>query len=144
MKKEEHKLTLTLRIDWSDLDMYEHVNNISIMRYFQSARVQFWERGGWVQSYQDTKIGHILVSTKCDFKKALFYPGNVEIVTCVNFIKNSSFGLQHQLFDGQGQLCAESQDVGVCYDFNKERAMPIPQELRKLMKEYVSPLIEMI
>ena len=136
MTHTETGLSLTLRIDWSDLDTYEHVNNISIMRYLQSARVQFWEKGGWVTSYNDSKIGHILVSTKCDFKKALFYPGTVRIRTQVAFVKNSSFGLHHQLFDAQGNLCAESHDVAVCYDFNTEQSIRIPEELRALMEPY--------
>ena len=130
------RLSLTLRIDWRDLDTYEHVNNISIMRYLQSARVQFWEKGGWVTSYNNFKIGHILVSTKCDFKKALFYPGTVMIKTHVAFVKNSSFGLHHQLFDAQDNLCAESHDVAVCYDFNTEQSIRIPEELRALMEPY--------
>lgn len=128
-------LSLTLRIDWSDLDTYEHVNNLSIMRFLQSARVQFWEKAGWVQSYKEHKIGHILVSTKCDFIKALFYPGLVTIQTKIEFVKNSSFGLHHQLFNQTGECCAESHDIAVCYDFEKEIAIRIPDVLRLQMKE---------
>ncbi len=129
-------LSLTLRIDWSDLDTYEHVNNISIMRYLQSARVQFWEKTGWVDSYKKHRIGHILVSTKCDFRKELFYPGTVVIETAVSFMKNSSFGIHHQLFDEQNQVCAESNDVALCYDFNVKKSIRITKELREVMELY--------
>ena len=29
---------LTLRIDWSELDLLGHVNNVAISRYFQAGR----------------------------------------------------------------------------------------------------------
>lgn len=37
----DYKLEIKLRIDWSDLDGYGHVNNVSIIKYLQSARVNF-------------------------------------------------------------------------------------------------------
>ena len=46
MEISEFKLSLELRIDWSDLDMYKHVNNLTFMRFMQSGRVKFWETTG--------------------------------------------------------------------------------------------------
>ena len=31
----------TSRIDWSDLDLLGHVNNIAFSRFFQAARVEY-------------------------------------------------------------------------------------------------------
>ncbi|MGA8853634.1 MAG: acyl-CoA thioesterase [Christiangramia sp.] len=91
----DYKLSLDLRIDWSDLDMYEHVNNVSYMRYLQSGRVNFWEASGIHDFYRNSNQGTMLVSTKCDFKKSLHYPGNAIIKTKLDFIGNTSFGLKH-------------------------------------------------
>ena len=41
-----HPLRLSLRIDWSELDAYGHVNNVMIMKYMQAARVHYWEELG--------------------------------------------------------------------------------------------------
>ncbi len=136
MQDSDFKLTLTLRIDWSEMDTYMHVNNVNFMKYMQSARVQFWDVTGLAKLYEETKKGPMLVSTKCDFKHPLFFPGNVTIKTKVEFIKNSSFGLYHQLYNDEGVLCAEGHDVAVCFDFNIDKTFKITDELREIMKKY--------
>ncbi len=136
MQDSDFKLSLTLRIDWSEMDTYMHVNNVNFMKYMQSARVQFWDVTGLARQYEETKKGPMLVSTKCDFKNPLFFPGNVIIKTTVAFIKNSSFGLYHKLYNDDGVLCAEGHDVAVCFDFNIDKTFKITDELRQIMEKY--------
>ncbi len=136
MQDSDFKLSLTLRIDWSEMDTYQHVNNVNFMKYMQSARVQFWEVSGLAQLYSETKKGPMLVSTKCDFKNPLFFPGDVIIKTKVEFIKNSSFGLYHKLYNDKGVLCAEGHDVAVCFDFNTDKTFQITEKLRQTMSKY--------
>ncbi|HZH69486.1 MAG TPA: thioesterase family protein [Flavobacteriaceae bacterium] len=129
-------LEISLRIDWSDLDYYAHVNNVSIARYLQSARVNFWELSGLAESYQEFQKGPMLVGTKSDFKNALTYPGVVRIVSRIIKIGNSSFSIAHQLYDSHNILCVESVDTAVCYDFKHHHTIPIPETIRKVMERY--------
>lgn len=132
----DYKLSLELRIDWSDLDTYKHVNNVMFMKYQQSGRVNFWEVSGLYELQEKTNKGPMLVSTHCDFRKPLFYPGKAIVKTKVAFIKNSSFGLDHVILNEKGELCAEGRDVAVCYDFNLNETFRIPEELREVMQRY--------
>lgn len=127
----DFKLSLEIRIDWSDLDMYEHVNNVSYMRYLQSGRVNFWEASGIHEFYRNSSQGTMLVSTKCDFKKSLYYPGNAIIKTKLDFIGNTSFGLKHIILNEKYEICAEGNDVVVCFDFGKNKTFPVPDWLRE-------------
>jgi len=136
MPDSDFKLSLELRIDWSEMDTYQHVNNVNFMKYMQSARVQFWEVTGLAKLYADTKKGPMLVSTKCDFKHPLFFPGNVFIKTKVAFIKNSSFGLYHELYNDDKILCAVGHDVAVYFDFNINKTVTIYDQLRGVMSQY--------
>lgn len=126
----EHPTTLQLRIDWSELDLFGHVNNISFFKYIQAARVNYWEQIGLNKSYKETNIGPMLASCKCDFKSPLFFPGTVTIHSRVDFIKNTSFGISHQLFDQNGQLVAEALDIIVLFDFNQNIKQEIAADLR--------------
>jgi|TARA_R100000789_G_scaffold71155_1_gene66920 acyl-CoA thioester hydrolase len=136
MEAETYNLELQLRIDWSDLDMYKHVNNISFMRYMQSGRVNFWEASGIYEMYENSNMGTMLVSTHCDFKKSLYYPGKAIVKTKLDFIKNSSFGLKHLILDEANEICAEGKDVVVCYDFEKDKTFRIPEDLREKLSEF--------
>lgn len=132
----DFKLSLEIRIDWSDLDMYEHVNNVSYMRYLQSGRVNFWEASGIHEFYRTSNQGTMLVSTKCDFKEPLFYPGNAIVKTKLNFIGNKSFGLKHIILNEQDEICAEGDDVVVCFDFDKKETFAVPDWMRNNFSEF--------
>lgn len=138
MDANDFPLEIELRIDWSDLDVYEHVNNVNIIRYLQSARVNIWEKSGLYKSYKETNRGPMLVSSKVDFKKSLFYPGTITIKSRVGYIKNSSFSLEHRIINAQGEICIEARDVAVCFDFNTEKTYKIPDNLRTLFESYSS------
>ena len=88
---DKKNITLTLRIDWSELDLFGHVNNVAFMKYVQAARVNYWEQIGLYKLYSDNKHGPMLASTHCEFKKPLFYPGEVIIHSQMEFIKNIMF-----------------------------------------------------
>ncbi|HKJ48595.1 MAG TPA: thioesterase family protein [Christiangramia sp.] len=132
----DYKLSLELRIDWGDLDMYEHVNNVSYMRYLQSGRVNFWEASGIHEFYRDSNQGTMLVSTKCDFKRSLHYPGYAIIKTKLDFIGNKSFGLKHLILNEKGEVCAEGTDIVVCFDFDKNETFPVPDWMRNKISEF--------
>lgn len=122
---------LTLRIDWSEIDNFGHVNNLAILKYVQAARVNYLEVVGLMQSQAEAKIGPILASTGCQFRKPLFYPGEVTVYSKVDYIKNTSFRFQHLIYNDQNEIAAEAQDIIVLYDFEKRIKISIPVELRE-------------
>lgn len=124
---------LELRIDWADLDLFGHVNNVAFFRYVQAARVHYWEQIGLYQSFLVTRQGPILAASGCQFKKPLKYPGTVIIKTEVQFAKDSSFGLKHELYSNN-ELCATAEDVMVMFDFIKDEKLSIPSVFREKMK----------
>lgn len=123
-------VALRLRIDWSEMDLFGHVNNVAFMKYVQAARVNYWELIGLSKMHEREKKGPMLASTSCAFLKPLFYPGQVEIRTSLEFMKTTSFGLRHWLLNEKEELAAEAHDVVVMYDFNAQSKMEIPNEIR--------------
>lgn len=125
---------LPLRIDWSEMDLFGHVNNVSFMKYVQAARVNYWEQIGLYSHFAATNIGPMLASTACQFKKPLFYPGNIMVQSRMAFIKTSSFGIHHQILDSDGAIAATAEDVMVLYDFTKNEKVTFPDTLRKTVE----------
>ncbi|GIV28450.1 MAG: hypothetical protein KatS3mg027_2264 [Bacteroidia bacterium] len=54
---ENFNIALKLRIDWSELDYFGHVNNVSFFKYIQAGRVNYWEKIGLIEYYKQHKIG---------------------------------------------------------------------------------------
>lgn len=131
MEREHFPVQLRLRIDWSELDYFGHVNNVSFFKYIQSARVNFWDQIGLTHFHRTQNKGPMLASCNCTFKKPLFYPGKVVVNSRLEFIKNTSFGFSHRLFDEKDELVATASDIMVMYDFNSNNKIPIPDWMRE-------------
>lgn len=135
MTEKEFHTKLELRIDWSELDYLGHVNNVSFFKYIQASRVNYWEKIGLTKSFLEKKIGPLLASCKCDFKKPLFYPGQLSIYARIDFIKNTSFSICHKLVNDKDEIVAEAQDIVVLFDFNKNEKVIFPDDLKEKIEE---------
>lgn len=130
MKPENVGSNLKIRIDWSELDYFGHVNNVMFFKYIQASRVNYWQLIGLRQHHLEEKQGPMLASCQCDFKKPLFFPGEVEVFCRTVALGNSSFSFEHQLFNHKNELCAVARDVMVMFDFQENRKMAVPLWLR--------------
>lgn len=126
---------LQLRIDWSEMDLFGHVNNVMYFKYIQASRVNYWEISGLVKHFKEDRIGPILANTTCKFMRPLHYPGNITIQAEVEFMKNTSFGIHHQILNEAGELAAEAHDVIVYYDFNTNEKANIPDSFRQAVTQ---------
>ena len=123
------------RIDWSDLDLLGHVNNIAFSRFFQAARVEYCGRVG-LEVYQGMTTGPILAASRVQFIAQLFFPGNVRILTRCKKAGATSITLEHALYDDRGTLCAFAEDVVVRFDFAAETKIPLGDEIRGRIGSY--------
>lgn len=127
----DYSTSIKLRIDWSETDSLGHINNLAIMRYAQTARVNYLERVGLMEKGSIAVAVPVLASTSCQFKRQLFYPGNVVVHSKVNHMKNTSFHMKHLILDDAGEVAAEVSDVLVMFDFRKNAKSPLPAHFRE-------------
>lgn len=128
---EDFPVSLEHRIDWSELDLFGHVNNVEFFKYLQSGRVNYWMKMGLFVDHEKTGTGPLLATAKCDFRLPLFFPGSIQICTRLAFMRNKSFGFHHYIFDPKGKVSAVGEDVVVMFDFRKNESIPIPENYRQ-------------
>jgi acyl-CoA thioester hydrolase len=126
----DYKTKLVLRIDWADLDLFGHVNNVAFFRYIQAARVNYCDQIG-LSSLNETPLSFMVASTQCHFKKPLRYPGDLTVYTKIAWIKNTSMQLDHLLLNPLGEVVAEGIDVLVVYDHKTGIKAGFTEALRK-------------
>ncbi|MBA2612594.1 MAG: acyl-CoA thioesterase [Bacteroidetes bacterium] len=125
---------IILKIDWSELDLFGHVNNVAFFKYIQAARVNYCESIGLTSINEKNKLSFIVVSTNCTFKIPLQYPGSVKIYSKTEWIKNSSFQLAHLIVDDKENVVAESLDTVVVFDYDKKSKVNMSNELKKTIE----------
>ena len=128
---------LTLPIIWGSMDAYNHVNNTTHIRWFESSRIRYIEEAGLREVLDGTDLGPILASVSCNYKRQLHYPGDVTIGTKVDELGRSSLKLSHIVSnDETKEVAATGESVVVVFDFVKQRPARIPHEIRELISKF--------
>ncbi|MBP9147098.1 MAG: acyl-CoA thioesterase, partial [Thermoanaerobaculia bacterium] len=77
-------VALEVALAWGEMDAFGHVNNAVYFRWFESARMSYFERLGWPALQQETGVGPILHSTQARFRAPLTWPDRVTVTTRVS------------------------------------------------------------
>lgn len=128
---EYKKSEINIRIDWSEMDLFGHVNNVAYFKYVQAARVNYCESIG-INTYNPTiKQSFEVAASNCEFKKPLYYPEEICIISTIEWIKNSSFKLVHNVYNSKKELVATAEDIIVLFDYSLDTKILISDEIRK-------------
>jgi len=65
----------------------------------------------------------------------------VEIRTLISKIGNSSFTVGHEAWQ-EGELKVRGQAVLVYYDFKLQKALPLPDSIRDILKTHMFPTMD--
>jgi len=129
-----YPVIVRIPVQWGDMDAYGHVNNTVFFRYFESARVDYLVRCGFVDAYDNEKIGAILHSTSCRFRKPLFYPDTALVGARASEVQDDRFTLEYKLIsDSQRALAAEGSSVVVSLNYVTRKIVSIPGRVRELI-----------
>lgn len=134
-----YPVVIRIPVQWGELDAYGHVSNVVFFRYFESARVRYLERCGFHQSYDRDKVGDILHSTSCRFRRPLFYPDTALVGARVVELGEDRFTMSYGLVsEAQGALAAEGTSVVVSFDYVRREPVRIPDDVRAAIESLES------
>lgn len=117
---------------WGDMDAMGHVNNTVYFRYMEQARIAWFDalvpdKEAW------SALGIVIVSTSCNFRKPLTYPGTVEVKLSVGAPGGSSVPTFYELNVGE-ELYADGVAVVVFVDMQSQKPVRIPERIRSLLQ----------
>jgi len=81
---------VTLPVQWGDMDAFDHVNNAMYFRYFETARLAYFDALKLLKTMQQDQIGPILAETSCRFRRPLTYPDTIRVGAAV--VEQQSYG----------------------------------------------------
>jgi acyl-CoA thioester hydrolase len=129
-------VVITVPVQWGDQDAFGHVNNTVYVRWLESARIAYGERVGLARLMAADRIGPILASISCDYRRQLTYPDTVHVGARVSRIGRSSMTMDHLIVSETGRaVAAESSSVLVVFDYKAGKSHPVPDEIRRAIGE---------
>lgn len=120
---------------FSDVDSFMHVNNIWQQSYFDMGKTDFYTKVLGITGVFD-KLRIITASTHTDYFGQVRLTDDIVVVTDVSRLGNKSMTLHQRIMCGERCL-TESSSVMVAFDFEAQQTVPMPDEWRVKLEEYL-------
>lgn len=118
---------------FSDLDPFQHVNNVAQQMYFDTGKMDYYAR----VLGTDVLTGNlrtVTVSTATSYMEQIRLPDEVRVATRCERVGTKSMTLLQHLLVGD-RVCSESRSVLVVFDFACQRSEPVPAAWRQRLLE---------
>lgn len=125
-------VVIELPIQWGEMDAYGHVNNTVFFRFFESARIAFLDRCGFLAAHGELEVGAILHSTACRFRRPLFYPDTISVGARASEVLTDRFIMEYKIVShSQDEVVAEGTGTVVSFDYNTRSKTDLPEMVRE-------------
>lgn len=132
----KHKTQIQIR--FKDVDAMGHVNNANHFTYFEIARVHYFnevvnETINW------SKQGIILAHMEIDYRTPILLTDEVWVYSGIIHFGMKSFEVGYQIIrivNGIEIIAAEGKSVQVCFDYETNRTIPIPELWKQKVLAY--------
>jgi len=127
-----------IQIRFKDVDKMGHVNNANHATYFELARMKYFD------DVVDTKIdwtkqGVILARVEIDYKIPILLEDKITVLSKCSRLGTKSFDITHSIIktqNGKEIETATGKSVVVCFDYEKNETINIPDEWKKKALDY--------
>ena len=131
-----YPITIQVPVAWGEMDAFQHVNNIAYFRYFESARIAYFEELRLLEFVEENGIGPILKTTRCDFRLSLTYPDTLEVGAKVTAMQSDRFTMAYAVVSHRHRrIAAVGDGILVAYDYRKNSKTTIPDILKQRIIE---------
>ncbi len=128
----EFPAVIELPVAWGEMDAMGHVNNVVYFRYFESARLAYFERVGFLAEMKRSGIGPILRSTRCDFRQALTYPDRIWVGASAGELGDDRCVMRYRIVsESSTRVAAEGDGLVVAYDYRALKKATLPEAIRE-------------
>ena len=128
---EGYPVVIEIPVAWGEMDAFQHLNNTVYFRYFESARIAYFERLNFFELMTKKSIGPILASTSCKYRIPLTYPDTVLSGAKVTKIEKDRFTMNYIVVSTKFErIAAEGEGLIMVYNYRESKKIVIPQKIR--------------
>ena len=126
------KHSLEIQVRFVDIDIAGHVNNATILTYFETARVAFLDE--LVGKENDWRgKGLIIARAEVDYIEPVYLYDKIKVYSRIAHTGTKSFTIENLLVKvngGKEIFASVASFVTVCFDYKEKRTAAIPDEWR--------------
>ena len=133
---DNYPVVIDLPVTWGQMDAFGHVNNTVYFRYFEDARIAYFERVGLTAHKEAHGVGPILAETRCRFRLPLDFPDQIAVGARIARLDGDRFLMEYAVASRQhARLAAEGDGLIVCYDYRANTKAAVPAAIDAAIRE---------
>ncbi len=128
-------------VAWGDMDAFGHVNNVAYIRYFESARADYFSDFGIWTTKNDISPdpilatqGPVLIRVEMDYRKQVYYPNTLEVTLGLLSVAKKGFDIGCTMWLGE-QLVAGGLATILWFDFVNQKVCLLPEKVSDLFSK---------
>ncbi|HIF88381.1 MAG TPA: acyl-CoA thioesterase [Candidatus Thioglobus sp.] len=142
---DDFAIVVDIKVEWGDMDALQHVNNIEYFKYFQIARIAYFENIDANGLLGDKRISSILAATQAKYIYPLNYPDTVSVGVRVDKMSDQYFTMKYAVVSHKHKRLATIGDAKVVmFDYVNNKKTSIPDAIRKTISDLEKVEVEII
>ncbi len=122
---------------WGEMDAWNHINNVIYFRYFETGRVEFFNKSHLWKLFIDENVRIVVVKLECNYIKEIIHPEDIEIAVAIKKIGNSSISVHHKIVNSKDEICAHGEGVIAGTNPATGKSIPWTDKLRTEMEKWL-------
>lgn len=132
----DYPLVLEQKVAWGEMDALSHVNNVVYFRYFETARIEYFNRIKIFDLFDIRKVGPVLRDTSCQFRRPVTFPDTLAVGAKVEEINTYDFVMSYKIASESHQhITTQGMATVVLFDFKENKKVVIPEELVEMIRQ---------
>ena len=121
---------------WSDMDAYQHINNVAFLGYFEMARVDLFFDRASLEEQTGLRQGTVVAAHEIRYKLPVVYSREpLDVQIWVSGIRAAAFTCHYELFD-HGRLAVTGATLLVPFDFAIDRPRRLTPDEKAFLTRY--------
>ena len=138
LKLKDYNFTFTVASRWRDMDAIGHINNETILSYFEDVRVRYLSSLSIDINSQSESNSVILASMKIDYYHQVNYPDIFDVGCRIVRVGTKSFDLLSSIIlKNSDKTLVSGLFTIVCFDYVEQKTIVVPD----IIKNQLNPLV---
>ena len=134
---EQHPIHTKINVAWGEMDALQHVNNVVYFRYFETARIDFFNQINLLEDLQKTGVGPVISENNARYKRPVTCPDTVLVGVTISDIQADRFMMHYNVFSqAQNALTTIGSSQVVMFNFKTGKKANLSEPLLAALKTY--------
>ncbi len=136
---EQFPINTQITVAWGEMDALQHVNNVVYFRYFETARIDFFNQINLLDELQTTSIGPVISENQARYKRPVTFPDTLTVGVSISDIKDDRFMMHYSVYSqAQQAVTTVGSSQVVMFNFKTGQKAKLTPELIDALKTYQS------